>query len=50
MYGLPGRGYIDEILINAAKHHLPKPYVNEIKKWAKAENHSDKEKASFPSD
>jgi hypothetical protein len=50
MYGLPGRGYIDEILINAAKHHLPKLYVNEIKKWAKAENRSDKDETALLSD
>lgn len=42
MYGLPGHGHMDDIIDIAAKLHLPKSYLNEIRRWSIDENAGDK--------
>ena len=41
IYGLPGQCFMDDILDNAVRLHLPKAYINEIRRWTKASDSGD---------
>ncbi len=41
IYGLPGQHCMDDMIDNAVRLHLPKAYINEIRRWTKASDPGD---------